>query len=94
MRVARVLSVVPAITASAAFRSRACCRTPERERSDPFTAFFGTVLIYLFLSVYGSMILQGVAQEKGSRVIEILLSVVPARRMLSGKVIGIGVDRA
>jgi ABC-2 type transport system permease protein len=90
VRVARVLSVVPAIT-RLPVPITSVLPKPERERSDPFTAFFGTVLIYLFLSVNGSMILQGVAQEKGSRVIEILLSVVPARRMLSGKVIGIGV---
>ncbi len=89
VRVARLLSVVPAIT-RAPVRITSIFARPERERGDATSAFFGTVLLYAFLAFYGSAILSGVAQEKGSRVIEILLSTVPARRMLSGKVLGIG----
>jgi ABC-2 type transport system permease protein len=90
VRVARLLSVLPAITRAPVPISSVVER-PERERGDATSAFFGTILLYAFLAFYGNAILSGVAQEKGSRVIEILLSTVPARRMLAGKVLGIGV---
>jgi ABC-2 type transport system permease protein len=90
IRVARLLSVLPAIT-RAPVPITSVAERPQRERGDAASAFFGTVLLYAFLAFYGNAILSGVAQEKGSRVIEILLSTVPARRLLSGKVVGIGV---
>jgi ABC-2 type transport system permease protein len=39
---------------------------------------------------YGNLVLTGVAEEKASRVVEVLLSRMPARRLLAGKVLGIG----
>lgn len=90
IRAAQVLSVLPAIT-KRPVQINSVLAAPQRERGDATSAFAGTVLLYVFLFMYGSMILSGVAQEKGSRVIEILLAAVPARRLLTGKVAGIGV---
>lgn len=89
VRVARLLSAAHAVTRQP-LPIDSVLPTPERERGDAAIALFGTVMIYAFVFVYGSTILSGVAEEKGSRVIEVLLSVVPARSLLHGKVIGIG----
>lgn len=50
----------------------------------------GISLIVLFLLVYGSWVLNGVVEEKSSRVVEVLLSAVTAKQLLRGKLIGIG----
>jgi len=54
-----------------------------------FPYIFGLLFI---LSIFFSsgFLLQGVAEEKENRLIEILLSSVSARQLLSGKVIGLG----
>jgi ABC-2 type transport system permease protein len=47
-------------------------------------------LLLLAISVYGGLVLGGVVEEKSTRVVEVLLARVPARTLLAGKVIGIG----
>ncbi len=47
-------------------------------------------LLYLALLLYGSMVAQGVVEEKSSRVVELLLATVRPWQLLSGKVLGIG----
>ncbi|MBW4719021.1 ABC transporter permease [Saccharothrix obliqua] len=47
-------------------------------------------LLYYSLLVYGTMVAQGVVEEKSSRVVEILLSTLRPWHLLLGKVIGLG----
>ena len=71
---------------------------PQRqlEPTDPnadvryAAALAGVLVLMLTLTLYGNAVASGVAQEKGSRVMEVLLSRVTARELLTGKVIGIG----
>jgi ABC-type transport system involved in multi-copper enzyme maturation permease subunit len=44
----------------------------------------------MVLVFYGQAVAQGVTEEKSSRVVELLLTTVPPRRLLTGKVLGIG----
>ncbi len=53
-------------------------------------AFVGTILLYGQILGYGFWVALGVVEEKSSRVVEVLLSTIPARALLAGKVIGIG----
>jgi ABC-2 type transport system permease protein len=46
-------------------------------------------VIYMFTLIYGQRVAEGVAEEKSSRVIEVLLSSVKPLPLLLGKVIGI-----
>ncbi|MGE0881660.1 MAG: ABC transporter permease [Acidimicrobiia bacterium] len=55
------------------------------------TAIAGTILTFLFILLYGNWVLTGVVEEKTSRVAEVLFATVAPRRLLAGKVIGIGV---
>jgi len=52
-----------------------------------FASFF---LLYMMITIYGSMIMNGFIEDKSSRVMEVLLSSISARQILLGKVIGIG----
>lgn len=47
-------------------------------------------LLYLSLLLYGSMVAQGVVEEKASRVVEMLLPSARPWQLLSGKVLGLG----
>ncbi|WP_018682612.1 ABC transporter permease [Actinokineospora enzanensis] len=47
-------------------------------------------LLYLSLLLYGTLVAQGVVEEKSSRVVEILLATVRPWELLAGKVIGLG----
>jgi ABC-2 type transport system permease protein len=48
------------------------------------------VLLFYSLVVYGTMVAQGVVEEKSSRVVEVLLAVVRPWQLLLGKVLGLG----
>lgn len=61
-------------------------RTP----GDETAAMVMTILLFLALSAYGTMVLTGVVEERSSRVVEVLLARMPARSLLAGKVAGIG----
>ena len=53
-------------------------------------ALYAVILLFLAVSIYGQMVLTGVVQEKQSRVAEVILSRMPSRELLAGKVLGIG----
>lgn len=52
--------------------------------------FVTGILIYTFIFVYGNQIMQGVIEEKSSRIIEILISSLKPFQLMMGKIIGIG----
>jgi ABC-2 type transport system permease protein len=54
------------------------------------TALVANILLFILLQVYGTWVLTGVTEEKSSRVVEVLLSSVRARDLLTGKLVGIG----
>jgi ABC-2 type transport system permease protein len=61
-----------------------------RSPDDETAALVMTVLLFVAITTYGSMVLGGVVEEKSSRVVEVLLARMPARNLLAGKVAGIG----
>jgi ABC-2 type transport system permease protein len=60
------------------------------ERTARLVALGGTSLMLLAISIYGSWVMTGVAQEKTGRVAELLVAAIAPRHLLAGKVIGIG----
>lgn len=54
-------------------------------------AYLGSVLLYLFLIFFANLVVTGVIEEKGSRVVELLLPAAPPRALMGGKVLGLGV---
>lgn len=49
-----------------------------------------TILIYMFILMYGNMVMQAVLEEKKSRIVEVMVSSVKPVNLLIGKMIGIG----
>jgi ABC-2 type transport system permease protein len=64
------------------------------EGQDPFLQYFLPYIFALLLvfSIFfaSGYLLQGISEEKESRLIEVLLSSVSARQLLAGKVLGLG----
>lgn len=53
-------------------------------------AFGVAFVLYLTIFLYGQNVLRGVIEEKQSRVAEIVVSSIPAWKLLTGKVLGVG----
>ncbi|MDD2952373.1 MAG: ABC transporter permease [Parabacteroides sp.] len=65
----------------------------EQQSSSVVASITGvifTMLIYMFIMVYGGMVMQGVMEEKTNRIIEIMISSVKPFDLMMGKIIGIG----
>lgn len=52
--------------------------------------YLGNILIYMAVTLYGMSVAMGVAEEKGSRVMEILVNAATPFQLLAGKIVGIG----
>lgn len=75
-------------------------QTPVTRALDPADPEFGgrlglgliaAGLILAALIMYGTTLAQGVVEEKGSRVVEILLATIRPWQLMLGKVVGIGI---
>jgi ABC-2 type transport system permease protein len=47
------------------------------------------LIIYMFILLYGQMVMQGVMEEKQSRIVEVIISSVKPFELMMGKIIGI-----
>src|SRR5690606_16181361 len=47
-------------------------------------------LMYMFIFIYGAMVMRGVAEEKTTRIVEVMLSSIRPMQLMVGKVLGIG----
>ncbi|MEU6550268.1 ABC transporter permease [Streptomyces sp. NPDC046915] len=54
------------------------------------TAGLGVFLLFILMLISGLGIAQGVAEEKSSRIVEVLLAKVRAWHLLAGKIVGLG----
>lgn len=62
----------------------------EKHTQSMILAYFLLFMIYAALIMYGNMVATGVAEEKSSRIMEIMVSTVKPMELMIGKVIGIG----
>ncbi|MCC5949904.1 MAG: ABC transporter permease [Nitriliruptoraceae bacterium] len=62
----------------------------EDEAGRFLAANIGVVFLFGVLILYASMIINGVIEEKGSRVVELLVEAVPVRWLMAGKILGLG----
>ena len=80
---ARLLSPVPVDTVQIG-------AVAGRSADDDVAVALMTVALLAAIVIYGNLVLTGVVEEKSSRVVEVLLARVPAKALLGGKVVGIG----
>ena len=51
---------------------------------------FGSgLLIYMFIFIYGAMVMRGVMEEKMSRIVEVIISSVKPFQLMLGKIVGV-----
>jgi ABC-2 type transport system permease protein len=50
---------------------------------------FGSILIYLFIFLYGVQVMRGVIEEKNNRIVEVIISSVRPFQLMMGKIVGI-----
>jgi len=59
--------------------------------SKYFTGYIIGIMLFVAITMTGTMIAQGVAEEKSSRIVEILLSSMSSFQLMVGKIVGIGI---
>ncbi|NDW18510.1 ABC transporter permease [Dysgonomonas sp. 216] len=65
----------------------------EKETSGDLASGIGmasTMIMYMFILIYGSIVMQGVIEEKTNRIVEVMVSSVRPFDLMMGKLIGIG----
>ena len=86
-------------TADIDFEKEATINYERFESGDDKSAFVNLasvigyltgMLIYITITIYGTMILRGVMEEKTNRVMEVLISSVKPFQLMFGKIIGVG----
>ncbi len=63
---------------------------PQETASRAFLGIVFVVLLFMSVVIYGMWVATGIAAEKSSRVMELMISAASPRQMLAGKVLGIG----
>lgn len=53
-------------------------------------SYLASFMIYIFIFMFGSMVMRGVIEEKTNRVVEVLVSSVKPFELMLGKILGIG----
>jgi len=64
----------------------------EKESSSELAMIIGmvcTMIIYIFIFAYGTMVMNGVIEEKSNRIVEVIISSVKPFELMMGKIIGI-----
>lgn len=65
----------------------------DTESSSGVTYFLGLVLdmiLYMFILIYGQMVMNSIIEEKNNRVLELVVSSVKPTSLMLGKIVGIG----
>lgn len=68
-------------------------KSEKKSGSSAIAGAFGYAcgfLIYIFLIVYGAMVMRSVTEEKSNRIVEVLVTSVKPFQLMIGKIIGIG----
>jgi ABC-2 type transport system permease protein len=84
-----VTSVVDGTNVIVQSRKPAAAADPQRA-GELLGALAVAILLYISLGFYGSLVVQGVVEEKSTRMVEILLATMRPSQLLAGKVLGIG----
>ena len=65
-------------------------RSESARLAGYLVAYAGVILIFMSVFLYGVSVATGVAEEKGSRIMEILVNAATPFQLMTGKIIGIG----
>jgi ABC-2 type transport system permease protein len=63
--------------------------TKSHSEASTGIGFLGGILIYMFIFMYGTMVMRGVIEEKTSRIVEVIISSLRPFQLMMGKIIGV-----
>ena len=72
-----------ALMAPVAVKNVELGKVAGRSPDDETAAYIMTVLLFMSIAIYGAMVMNGVVEEKSSRVVEVLLARMPRRATCS-----------
>lgn len=53
-------------------------------------AYIASFMIYMFIFMFGSMVMRGVIEEKTTRIVEVIVSSIKPFQLMLGKIMGVG----
>lgn len=53
-------------------------------------SYIASIMIYMFIFMFGSMVMRGVIEEKTTRIVEVIVSSVKPFQLMLGKILGVG----
>jgi ABC-2 type transport system permease protein len=80
----------PVVGRAVSFHVAGATETPEDYTKRLVTAIFFFALLFISTSVSGGYLIQGMADEKENRVLEMVISSVTPGQLMAGKLIGLG----
>lgn len=89
---AQILDEVKTSVTIQTFRNDESQEEDAQAKSSAVSTFMGFALgmvLYMFLLIYGAMVMQSVIEEKNSRVLEVVVSSVRPFDLMMGKILGI-----
>lgn len=78
------------ITTTQSEKDKQSGRTDAEVAANSLLVFALVVTLFSTIMTYGSMVAQGVVEEKSSRIMEILINAATPRQLMFGKIFGIG----
>ena len=63
--------------------------TDSKAEASMGIGFICGILIYMFIFMYGTMVMRGVIEEKTSRIVEVIISSVKPFQLMMGKILGV-----
>jgi ABC-2 type transport system permease protein len=85
--------ILDSLKTDISIRSINLSKSGQEKSSDSNVLFgigmIGGILIYIFIFVYGAQIMQGVIEEKTSKVVEVIVSSVRPFQLMLGKILGL-----
>lgn len=88
----QILQEVKTTVGMQTFRNDESQEEESQAKSSVIATGVGFVLgmiLYMFLLIYGSMVMQSVIEEKNNRVLEVVVSSISPFRLMLGKILGI-----
>lgn len=89
----QIMRDVKASVTLSTYRNDLAAEGEEKEATSSGMAYmmgiFLGMMLYMFLLIYGSMVMTSVIEEKGSRVLDVLVSSVSPFQLMMGKILGV-----
>ena len=88
-----IKKILDDVKADVSLRSFRIGEEDEGESSAGLSYFLGLIMemaLYMFIILYGQMVMTSIIEEKNNRVLEVVVSSVSPNTLMMGKILGIG----